>query len=127
MAEQDNMRTQTAGQEEQEPLQTPEAREPAVQEDGERQSYEVQGPQPLETQPPAWQIAAAQEPDKQKERDYAAEFLADAARRARDQELEALASLALIRSDMAHRNSLRPEDAPSPQDLDERLRQIFRD
>ncbi len=54
-----------------------------------------------------------------------------AARRARDEELAALASLALIRSGMESRHKIREErskDAkPTPEELEERLRSIIND
>ena len=61
----------------------------------------------------------------EKERDYEAEFLADAARRAHDEELAALANLALIRSDMA--NLGRHRRADGGMDMDARLRDLLRD
>ena len=88
--------------------------------------------------PPMGPMAWAQEvntavfsDDARQQRDPEAEFLANAARRAHDEELAALASLALIRSGMANRDreqpERRPNQPPSQAELNERLRRILED
>ena len=68
--------------------------------------------------------------DGSKAEEYAV-ALADAARRAHDQELAALANLTLIRSGMTARDQIRVEPGknspPSRKELDERLRNILND
>lgn len=73
-------------------------------------------------------LAAVKAPDgAEGETEYEA-ALARAQRRARDEELSALANLALIRNGgFARRDRRVPGEGTSPEDLDERLRRLISD